>query len=252
MVVDRALGQVEALRDLAVAQPAGDELGDLTLAATELQAPRGANRFRGGGRRFRSCREQRPRARDTREDAYPAIAELEARPDDEIFDGAGDEHLAGLGRLHHARSYVQGDASRTAIADLTLTCVHARTNPKPKVEELVAHVERAADSPGRPVEDGCDAALARVDLAARIPRESRTHDGMMAVDKLAPALVAEPDRVRTGLSHVRAQDGRQHRVRRRRGPHPCEELLDLTEDEVGVAEVRSVVDRVELKKPRIR
>ena len=74
----------------------------------------------------------------------------------------------------------------------------------------------------------------------------------MAVDKLAPALVAEPDRVRTGLSHVRAQDGRQHRVRRRRGPHACEELLDLTEDEVGVAEVRPVVDRVELKKPRIR
>ena len=73
----------------------------------------------------------------------------------------------------------------------------------------------------------------------------------MAVDELVPALVAEPDRVRTSLSHVRAQDRRQHGVRRGRGADAGQELLDLTEDEFGVAEVGPVVDRVELDKLRV-
>src|SRR5438132_9376099 len=138
MVVDRALGQVEALRDLAVAQTEGDELGDLTLAAAQLDRAAGANRLRRGGRLFRSCREQRPRARYARENAHPAIAELQARPDDEVLDRAGDEHLPGLRRLHHARGHVQRDASRPPIAHLALTGVHADANPQPKLEELVA------------------------------------------------------------------------------------------------------------------
>src|SRR5437870_10739535 len=116
MVVDRALGQVEALRDLAVAQPASDELGDLMLAAAQLDRAAGANGLRRGGRLLRSCREQRPRARYARENAHPAIAELEAGPDDEILDRAGDEDLARLRRFHHARSDVQGDASWPPIA----------------------------------------------------------------------------------------------------------------------------------------
>src|SRR5881628_2946111 len=72
----------------------------------------------------------------------------------------------------------------------------AGADPQAEVEQLVAHVEGAADRPRGAVEDRGDAALAGLDLAAVISRERFPHHRVVAVDELVPAPVAEPDGMR--------------------------------------------------------
>ena len=72
----------------------------------------------------------------------------------------------------------------------------------------------------------------------------------MAVDQVVALPAAQPHGVRARLGHVGAEHRREHRLRRGRPPRAGEKLLHLAQHQVGVAEVRPVVDRVELEHSR--
>src|SRR5579872_1896337 len=85
VVVDRSLGQVQALGDLLVAETAGQELSHLLLALAERCRDRRAT----GGRGHRpSGRKQAPRARYAGELAPAALGEIQAGPHDQVLHGA--------------------------------------------------------------------------------------------------------------------------------------------------------------------
>src|SRR5262249_23645359 len=89
-------------------------------------------------------------------------------------------------------------------------------------------------------------------LPSRVLLERSADDGVVAVDELMPPFVPEPYGVGAGLRDLGGQDRGQHGVRRRRAADAGQELLDLTQHEVGVAEVRPVIDRVELEEAGFR
>src|SRR6266853_1943704 len=249
MVVHGAFGEVEPAGDLAVAEAPGEQQRNFAFAPAELGCERSANHRAIAARLCRPGGEQAPRAGQPRELAVAATCELHARADDQVLDRARHENLTGLGRPHHAGGDVEGRASWAAVADLTLAGVKAGLNTQPEVEQLVADFQRAADRSRGAIEYGGDAALARLDLAARVARERLADHAVMTVDQLVPALATEPHRMRARLRHVGAQHGREHRLRGWAGTDPREELLNFTDHQIGVPEVRPVVDGVQLQEP---
>src|SRR5438067_13862770 len=119
VVVHGALGEVQALCDLAVAHALREELRHLVLAAAECRRDQRTLRL---GRStlglVATCRVQAPRPRQAGELARAAFGNLQAGADDEVLDGAGDEHLARLRSRHHAGGDMQGVAAVLAARDL--------------------------------------------------------------------------------------------------------------------------------------
>ncbi len=74
---------------------------------------------------------------------------------------------------------------------------------------------------------------------------------MVAINKIVPLPVAHPHSVGPRLRHAGAQDGRQHRVGRPDLADAGDELFNLTEDAIGIPEVRPVVIRVELEQSSV-
>src|SRR6266568_3256726 len=74
----------------------------------------------------------------------------------------------------------------------------------------------------------------------------------MAVDKLIPTLIAEPDGVRTRLRDVGAEDRCEHGVGGWAGSDAGKEFLHLADHLVSVPEVRPMVVRVQLSQPGVR
>jgi hypothetical protein len=108
------------------------------------------------------------------------------------------------------RGDLEGHGPGTAITDLALAGVETGLDAQSEIEQLVADIECAADRAGGAVEDGGDALLAAFDLATGVAGERPADHGVMTVDQLIPALVAEPDSMRTRLRHVGAEDCREH------------------------------------------
>ena len=179
-----------------------------------------------------------------------ALGELQARAHHQVLDRARHDHLSRPGRGHHGRGDVQGHAARAAARDLALAGVDPGPDPQAEVEELIADLQSAPNRAGRAVEDGRDALLSGLDLAAGVSREGFPHHRVVPVDQVGPLLAAKPHRMRAGLGDLGAEDGRQHRFGGGAAPGPGQEFLDLPEHQVGIAEIWPVVDRVELHHPR--
>src|SRR5690242_2372362 len=242
VVVDRALREVQPLGDLAVAQAASKKLGDLVL--TPAQGAGNDWLLDCAQRRFGTGGKQAPCPRHARKVARSAFGELESRSHHEVLYRAGHEHISRVGGRHHVRRDVESDATGSSIDEIALPRVHTCANPKAELEKLVPDLDCAPDSAGRAVENSGDSLLAGLDLAARKTCQCLPDDRVVAVDQVVPLPAAKPHRVGACLRDLRAEHGRDHRLGGVTAPSAGEELLDLTEDPVGVQEVEPVVDRV--------
>ena len=121
-----------------------------------------------------------------------AILERDPGAGDEVLDGAGDEHLAGRRLRRDARAR---PAPRSRSASLRA----ARTRPCGRRRGSRARARatssddraRTVDRPRRPVEGGEEAVAGGVQLLAPEPRELAAHSRVVALEQLAPGLVAE-------------------------------------------------------------
>src|SRR5207244_1227804 len=154
--------------DLAIAQTLGEKLSDFLLAAAEAGGWGGPIRLGRRGQGLVGTRGVKAPHSQTGELAAATLAELEARADNEVLDGARDEHIARLGRRHDARRDVQRHAAGLPSCDLALAGVHSRADAQAQIEQFVADLERAVDGPSGPVENCGDALLAGLDLSARL------------------------------------------------------------------------------------
>src|SRR5207247_894547 len=76
-----------------------------------------------------------------------------ARPDHEILDRSGDEHLARLRGGFDPRRDVDADAADVVPATLDLPRVNARADLEAQTSNPAAEGHGAGDRPGGPVED---------------------------------------------------------------------------------------------------
>ena len=148
---------------------------------------------------------------------------------------------------------MDGHAGDVVADHLALARVHAHAHLHAQLARLARHRQRAAQrARRRPVERSEEAVADRLHRAAAEACELLAHSVVVACEQVAPAPVAEVRCARCRIHDVREH----HRQQRARQPPPaasaCQELLDLLEDRVAVAEERERVPPLELDVARAR
>jgi hypothetical protein len=117
--------------------------------------------------------------------------------------------------------------------------------PRTDLEIQAAHLPydriSAADAACRPVEGRQEPVTGGVDLTAAEPGELLTDQGVVAVEEIAPPSVAQRGRPLRGPDDVREHDCGQDPIGLGTAACTRDELLDLVEDCVGVADPREVI-----------
>src|SRR5262249_49318454 len=177
--------------------------------------------------------------------AFPLRArgweEADAGACDEIADGRRCEHVTAARLRCNAGSRVHGDPTYGAARDLALAGVNACANVEPERLQRVADRARRADRPARTVKRREEPVACRVDLVAAKPHEHAPDRGMVLVEQLSPAPVAELRCAAGRVDDVREEQRRQHAVRVGNRADAGEELLDLVEQLVDAADPRDVI-----------
>src|ERR1700716_2628595 len=125
--------------------------------------------------------------------------------------------------------------------------MHARprVDPGTDLQTQAAHLayDRAstADAAGRPVEGRQEAVAGGINLTTAEPGELLTDDGVVAVEQIPPPPVAQRDCPLRGANDVSEHDRGQDPIRLLAAAGTGEELLDLLEEGLGVADPREMV-----------
>ena len=133
---------------------------------------------------------QTPFAGDPFEDISTPVLELKPRPGYQIFDGARHEDLAGSGMGRDPRADVHRNTAQFRAYPLALARVQPSSDLDPQVMHRTPNRVRASDRPGWAIEGRQDAITNHVNLLSPIAVELPPHKGMIALQEIAPALVA--------------------------------------------------------------
>src|SRR5215218_4140301 len=197
-------------------------------------------------------RVQAPFARHAAQLTLATILEADSGPDHEILHRAGDEHLVRPSAMHHPRSDVHCEAAEVAIHHLELARVQSGAHLQPQRAHRLGHRGGAADRPRRSVEGREEAVAGALDLPAAMALERLPEQRVVALQQETPAPVAHLRRPPGGLHDVGEHHRRQHAVRLALVARAREELLDLSEEAVGVADREHVVAALQLHVARAR
>src|SRR5690349_20246017 len=132
---------------------------------------------------------------------------------DEILHGARDENLSRLGERRDAGADGYRDAGDFPVGDFALAGVQAGPDLELQRLERLANGRRSKHRPRRAVEDGEETVAGRVELAALELRELTAHDGVMPLQELSPARVAEGRSSLGRADDVHEEDGREDALR---------------------------------------
>ena len=107
--------------------------------------------------------------------------------DDEILDGARDEHLARLGERRDARAEVDGEALGAGVGELDLARVEAGADLEAEPAHRVADRAGTADRARRAVEGGEEAVAGEPHLLAAEPLQPVADDRVVLGEEGRPA-----------------------------------------------------------------
>ena len=96
-----------------------------------------------------------------------AILEADARAGDQVFDGAGDEHLAGVCERGDASTNVHGQPADVIAVELAFAGMDGGAHFEAEPAYLLGDRGGASDRPRWPVEGGQEAVPGRVDSSPR-------------------------------------------------------------------------------------
>ena len=189
-----------------------------------------------------------PFAGDALQLGRTALAKLEARSRNQILDRARDEHLAGLRRLRHTGTDVDGDSAYLAVHQLALAGVEARAYLQAELCYRLRDGAGAADRPSRAVEAGEEAVTGGVKLLTVVADELPTDDSVVPLEELAPGPVAERYRLLGRADDVGEKDGGKDAVSFDDVPFvpvpdAAQKPLDLVRDLLRLDEVGVIVAR---------
>jgi hypothetical protein len=117
---------------------------------------------------LRLDREDPPRSGDAFELMLSSVEEDLIGADDEVPDGAADQHLARAGEAADARTDMNSEAADVAIGEqLTFAGVQTGANVQPELSDTVTNGDRAADCSAWAVERGEHPITERLDELPR-------------------------------------------------------------------------------------
>jgi hypothetical protein len=178
-------------------------------------------------------REQLPVALDTLELPGSAVVQDDVGADDQVAHGPGGEDLVGLGGRHDPGGDVHGHPAHIAVAQLDLADVHPGADLHLDAAQLIAKGDRAVDRSSWAVEGGQDPVAGGLDQAAAGLLDQPAGQLIMDIQQLTPAPVAKPASLWGRADDVGEQHGRQDPGGVLAVPGPGEELLNVTQDELG-------------------
>jgi len=129
-----------------------------------------------------------------------ALHEAQARSRDQIFQSAGDQHLARVRRGGHAGADVHGDAAHVVAPQLALAGVQAGADIEAERAQRPADGQRTAHRACGTVEGREEAVARRVNLPAAEAAQLLAYGGVVPLEQVAPGAVAEPGGVLRGAT----------------------------------------------------
>ena len=171
----------------------------------------------------------------------PSARELQAGAGNEITHRPGDEHLPAACRRRDTGANVNRDAAELAVDSLALSRVDACADFEIELAHGASDRAGAAHRGPRPLEAGKEPVARRVEFATVEPGEQLAHAGVVFVEQLVPAAVAERARAVGGTDDVGEQDGREDPVGCGRSTRTGQKLLNLGDHRLGVAGPERVV-----------
>ena len=139
------------------------------------------------------------------------------------------------------RVEVDGDPADVVISRFDLAGVDAGPDLDAEAADAVSDGGRTLNGPGRSVEGGQKPVSQSLHFLAPEAIELPTNEGVMGIEELTPASVAEFRGPLGGTNDVGEHHGGQDALGRRRTADRAEELLDLVNDPIDVPHVDEVV-----------
>src|SRR5262249_43982075 len=156
------------------------------------------------------------------------------------------QHFAAGGERGDAGADVNRDAADLRSYDLALARVQSGPDVEPELPHPRADLAGGPDAAGRSVESRKKAVARGVDLAAAKARQLPADQAVMGVEPFSPAAVAQLGGAVGGIDDVGKQHGREDAIVLGIATRPGDELLDLVDDGVGVADPGRVIRAREL------
>jgi hypothetical protein len=137
-----------------------------------------------------SC-EYTPLAGDTLEGFGAAVVEAQPRARYQILDCARHQNLASTGKRRNPRAYVNSDTANIVADHFALACMEPSTDLYAERPDFLGNGTGAANAARWTVKGGEKAVSSCFHFMASKAREIAPDRGVMIVEKIAPALIAE-------------------------------------------------------------
>src|SRR6266550_4318210 len=154
---------------------------------------------------------------------------------DQVLDGTRHEHLARISGGRDPCARVDGNPADLVAHQLALACVKPCADLNAERPDAFADRARGPNGTGRPVEAGEEAVAGRVHLPPVVQLEHASNAGVVLVEHLMPATVAELASAFRRAHDVGEQDSGEDAVVVWCRARPRQKLLDLGEQAVLVS-----------------
>jgi hypothetical protein len=163
-------------------------------------------------------RENTPFARNALERVDATVTEAQPGAGHQILDSARHQNLGWAGERRDTRAYVNGDSTDVVADYFALTCMEPGTDLYSERLDFLGNGTGAANAACRTVKGGQKTVARRLHLVAAKTREITPDRGMMFIEEISPALVAERRSLLGRADDVREQNGCEDAIDRYRGP----------------------------------
>ena len=178
------------------------------------------------------------------------LVKLDAGAGDEVLHGLGHENLPAIRKRCNPRAGVNSDPSDLATKEFALARVYAPAHFEADSARVRRNCERTADRTRRAVESREEAVTGGVNFTSAPAGQLPPHRRLMLSKQVTPAAVAEPRGALGRADDVGEEDRRQYAIGVPDRAHAGEELLDLVEHRILVADPRQMIRAGELDELR--
>ena len=175
-----------------------------------------------------------PFAGNTLEGLAAAVAEAQPGARHQVLYGARHQHLARTGERRDARADVNGNPTDIVVDHFAFAGMEPSTDFDPKRPDLLGNGAGAADAARRSVEGGKNAVAGRLDLMAAKACEIAPDRGVMTVEEITPAAVAERGGLLGRADDVGKENRGEYPVDSDRRPRAGQKLFNRIGDLIGI------------------
>jgi hypothetical protein len=170
-----------------------------------------------------------------------AVHQRNTRSHQQPLDGLGHQHLPRSSEIAYALGDRHSQPGDVFASDFDLAGMQPRPNVEPEGLGLRDDLSGASHGARASVERGEEAVAGGLDLTTAVTLEGTPNDRIVLIAELAPRAMTDPRSLLGRIDDVGEQHRGGHEVTLRSLVTAGEELLNLVEPSVDVADVEEVV-----------